>query len=80
MYDTCYVDGVQTQSKKMFITNAIRERMGLRPIQRPVVEANNDTITPLCAQTSNTATYMNRADVRKALHIPSSVHKWTDCK
>ncbi|EYB89486.1 hypothetical protein Y032_0231g3004 [Ancylostoma ceylanicum] len=34
---------------------------------------------PLCDQIGNTADYLNRADVRKALHIPTSLPKWTDC-
>uniref|UniRef100_A0A914D889 Uncharacterized protein n=1 Tax=Acrobeloides nanus TaxID=290746 RepID=A0A914D889_9BILA len=34
---------------------------------------------PLCAQDGNTETYLNRQDVRTALHIPSTVPHWTDC-
>uniref|UniRef100_A0A0K0D190 Carboxypeptidase n=1 Tax=Angiostrongylus cantonensis TaxID=6313 RepID=A0A0K0D190_ANGCA len=35
---------------------------------------------PLCDQTGNTHHYLNRVDVRKALHIPTFLPKWSDCR
>jgi Serine carboxypeptidase len=34
---------------------------------------------PLCDQ-FNTETYMNRPDVRTALHIPDFLGSWAECK
>jgi cathepsin A (carboxypeptidase C) len=34
---------------------------------------------PICAQDNTTEVYMNRADVRTALNIPTFLPRWTDC-
>lgn len=35
---------------------------------------------PQCAQFNDTGVYLNREDVRHALHISSHVQKWAACK
>ncbi|CAD6192105.1 unnamed protein product [Caenorhabditis auriculariae] len=73
LYYTCYYspDGI---SKHAHIEKAMRRIAGL-----PVRTAAPQSTVPLCAQTNNTYAYLNRADVRRALHIPSSLPLWNEC-
>ncbi|VDL62597.1 unnamed protein product [Nippostrongylus brasiliensis] len=70
IYSTCYstVSGNKRDHIERFIRRA--SRVPARVTTRHV---------PLCDQIGNTEDYMNRADVRKALHIPSSLPRWIDC-
>ncbi|CAL2032403.1 unnamed protein product [Caenorhabditis brenneri] len=73
LYDACYYDPT-TNLKKAFIERQMRKAVGL-----PERKHNAATTAPLCAQTNNTNAYLNRADVRKSLHIPSSLPAWQEC-
>lgn len=75
LYSTCYLDGQGSLTVDLFAQNVLRQSLGLAKARPPL---HDDT--PLCAQTNNPENYMNRADVRKALHIPSSLPHWYDCK
>ncbi|CAB3405598.1 unnamed protein product [Caenorhabditis bovis] len=73
LYDVCYYDPSGLE-KKAHIERHMRRIVGLP--QRKISKSTN---LPLCAQTNNTFNYLNRLDVRKALHIPSNVQLWRDC-
>uniref|UniRef100_A0A7E4W707 Carboxypeptidase n=1 Tax=Panagrellus redivivus TaxID=6233 RepID=A0A7E4W707_PANRE len=76
LYSTCYLDNGAT-SKRNFIRNALFRKSNLKGLKTQ--NKNIGAGLPLCAQSNNTEGYLNRADVRKALHIPDSVGHWTDC-
>ncbi|WKX93684.1 hypothetical protein Q1695_011165 [Nippostrongylus brasiliensis] len=73
IYSTCYstVSGNKRDHIERFIRKA--SRVPARTTTRQL------SSVPLCDQIGNTEDYMNRADVRKALHIPSSLPRWIDC-
>ncbi|CAO4365638.1 unnamed protein product [Caenorhabditis nigoni] len=73
LYDACYYDP-SSNLKKAFIERQMRRTVGL-----PERKHNAATNLPLCAQTNNTYNYLNRAAVRKSLHIPSSLPAWEEC-
>uniref|UniRef100_A0A8R1HG06 Carboxypeptidase n=1 Tax=Caenorhabditis japonica TaxID=281687 RepID=A0A8R1HG06_CAEJA len=73
LYDVCYYSP-SASHKKAFIERQMRKAVGL-----PQRNENSATKAPLCAQTNNTFAYLNRADVRKSLHIPSSLPIWQEC-
>lgn len=75
LYDTCYLDGSgnTVPGKLSYIKASHYARMGFQSTGKFAADL------PLCAQTDNTYNYLNRADVRKALHIPSSLPSWCDC-
>jgi|UniRef100_A0AC35GG27 cathepsin A (carboxypeptidase C) len=75
LYSTCYLNG-GSSSKRDFIRRMINHQSGLKLNKKAAGRASG---LPLCAQSNNTETYLNRADVRAALHIPSNVGHWTDC-
>ncbi|CAI4220896.1 unnamed protein product, partial [Auanema sp. JU1783] len=76
LYHACYLSGDQSM-KRNFIDRNLRRRFGL-PVRKQLSSAAASSV-PLCAQTENTATWLNKAEVRKALHIPTSIKKWYDC-
>ncbi|KAK6737423.1 hypothetical protein RB195_019866 [Necator americanus] len=73
IYNTCYT--TSTSGKRAQIERFMRKKSGL-PSEEPPNKTSN---IPLCDQIGNTADYLNRADVRKALHIPTFLPKWTEC-
>ncbi|KAE9549174.1 hypothetical protein FO519_007622 [Halicephalobus sp. NKZ332] len=75
LYSTCYFDG-GSRSKKDFIYRTLREKSKLKSKSSPKPRAGD---LPLCAQVNNTEVYLNKADVRKALHIPDDLPRWRDC-
>ncbi|PAV56763.1 hypothetical protein WR25_05023 [Diploscapter pachys] len=88
LYDFCYLSpNGPGMNKKHFIKRMIRTKVNKRMEWAPKMRVkravtNNDadnTTLPLCAQEDNTYNYLNRDDVRKALHIPTSLPRWTDC-
>uniref|UniRef100_A0A914V0K8 Carboxypeptidase n=1 Tax=Plectus sambesii TaxID=2011161 RepID=A0A914V0K8_9BILA len=74
LYASCYLP---PKSKKSFIKNSFLRMAGIKPEE--LTMSNLATNIPICAQDNATETYVNRADVRTALHIPSSRPHWTDC-
>jgi cathepsin A (carboxypeptidase C) len=83
LYNVCYLDG-GSRSKRNFIRkrlmkNAISKLNSQGARFYSDKSSQNAANLPLCAQDTNTETYLNRQDVRTALHIPSSVPHWTDC-
>uniref|UniRef100_A0A914DIQ3 Carboxypeptidase n=1 Tax=Acrobeloides nanus TaxID=290746 RepID=A0A914DIQ3_9BILA len=74
LYSVCYLDA-GSRSKRNFIRNRLFKNAIAKNLKSPKQAAT----LPLCAQDGNTETYLNRQDVRTALHIPSSVPHWTDC-
>jgi cathepsin A (carboxypeptidase C) len=74
LYSVCYLDG-GSRSKRNFIRNRLFKNAIAKNLKSPKQAA----ALPLCAQDGNTETYLNRQDVRTALHIPSTVPHWTDC-
>ncbi|KAE9549175.1 hypothetical protein FO519_007623 [Halicephalobus sp. NKZ332] len=75
LYHACYLDG-GSRSKRDFIHRTLREKSKVKFQTKPKPRAGD---LPLCAQENNTEVYLNRADVRKALHIPDNLPHWTDC-
>uniref|UniRef100_A0A7E4W4E3 Carboxypeptidase n=1 Tax=Panagrellus redivivus TaxID=6233 RepID=A0A7E4W4E3_PANRE len=73
LYSTCYLDNGAT-SQRNFIRNALFRKSNLKGLDNSIGSG-----LPLCAQSNNTEIYLNRADVRNALHIPDSVGHWTEC-
>jgi cathepsin A (carboxypeptidase C) len=76
LYAVCYLDGGSTKK------TLIRDFLFRRKDKDGKIRRRNRQLgaaLPLCAQESNTATYLNRQDVRTALHIPSTVGTWSDC-
>jgi len=74
LYNFCYLDG-GVRSKRNFIRN----RLFKGAIEKGLIRPQQAAGLPLCAQDDNTYTYLNRADVRTALHIPNTVPTWYDC-
>uniref|UniRef100_A0A914EAF0 Carboxypeptidase n=1 Tax=Acrobeloides nanus TaxID=290746 RepID=A0A914EAF0_9BILA len=74
LYSFCYLDG-GPQSKRNFIFKNLFKAAGISPHE---IEGRGAAL-PLCEQVNNTEVYLNRADVRTALHIPSNLPYWTDC-
>ncbi|CAJ0607072.1 unnamed protein product [Cylicocyclus nassatus] len=72
IYSTCYTSSAS--GRKMHIDRFMRRKAGLPPRN-----SQSDSSVPLCDQIGNTEDYLNRADVRKALHIPTSLPRWTEC-
>ncbi|CAI5443529.1 unnamed protein product [Caenorhabditis angaria] len=77
LYDVCYYSP-SGAGKRAHIERFFRRINGL-PQRKTVKEHTISSQVPLCAQTNNTYIYLNRADVRKSLHIPSSVQVWQEC-
>lgn len=75
LYSTCYLDS-GSGSKRNFIDRTLREKVGPK-LKRP--ETVKASTLPLCAQVNNTIIYLNRADVRTALHIPEDLPPWVSC-
>ena len=68
MYATC------DNSASMRYAMEYRNKMGKTYI--PTGQASS----PPCLDEDPVTTYLNRADVRKALFVPSSLPKWDICK
>jgi hypothetical protein len=45
-----------------------------------LIQKSKQTGLPLCIQSNSTWVYLNRADVRQALHIPAFLPTWYDCR
>jgi len=76
LYAVCYLDGGSTKK------TLIRDFLFRRKDKDGKIRRRNRQLgaaLPLCALEGNTATYLNRQDVRTALHIPSTVGTWSDC-
>ncbi|CAJ0963501.1 unnamed protein product, partial [Mesorhabditis belari] len=73
LYSSCYLDG-STNSKRNHI-----ERHYRKMIDRPLRSIKKRPGVPLCAQDTNTETYLARRDVRQALHIPGLLPDWQEC-
>jgi cathepsin A (carboxypeptidase C) len=74
LYNVCYLDG-GSRSKRNFIRNKLMKK----EIEKNLIKPHTAASLPLCAQDTNTETYLNRPDVRTALHIPANVGHWYDC-
>ncbi|PIO77147.1 serine carboxypeptidase [Teladorsagia circumcincta] len=75
IYNTCY--STVAVGKKAHIERFMRKDVGVPP--RTGAVRQRQSSVPLCDQIGNTEDYLNRADVRKALHIPTSLPRWQDC-
>ncbi|VDM75657.1 unnamed protein product [Strongylus vulgaris] len=72
IYSSCYTSS--SSGRKAHI-----ERFMRRKAEFPPKNSQSSSNVPLCDQIGNTEDYLNRADVRKALHIPTSLPRWTEC-
>uniref|UniRef100_A0A914CAT5 Carboxypeptidase n=1 Tax=Acrobeloides nanus TaxID=290746 RepID=A0A914CAT5_9BILA len=75
IYAVCYWDG--GSNKKTFIRDFLFRR---KDKDGKIRNRKLGASLPPCAQENNTANYLNRQDVRTALHIPSSVGIWSACR
>ncbi|RCN32049.1 serine carboxypeptidase, partial [Ancylostoma caninum] len=73
IYNTCYASS--SGGRRSHIERFMRRKTGL-PLKAP---RSGDDNLPLCDQIGNTADYLNKDYVRKALHIPTFLPKWTEC-
>jgi len=75
LYLACYLDGGSKQY--------MRERMSRVPDKNGKLRYKSKQLgaaLPPCAQQNNTYGYLNRADVRTALHIPDTLmQQWAEC-
>uniref|UniRef100_A0AC35U7T9 Neuroglian n=1 Tax=Rhabditophanes sp. KR3021 TaxID=114890 RepID=A0AC35U7T9_9BILA len=71
-YSTCYND-TSSGLRKKYYEKQYNRLAGLSE------DIQSDVSIPLCDQTNNTEIWMNRDDVRNALHIPSTLQHWTEC-
>jgi len=77
LYYACYYP---FDSKQSFIKRHLDRHIGIKSdSEHSYAAVSKDTDVPLCAQENATEVYMNRADVRQALNIPSFLPHWTDC-
>jgi len=76
LYAVCYLE--DGGNKKTFIRDHMLKRMdkngNLRPRNKQLGSA-----LPTCAQENNTVGYLDRQDVRTALHIPTTLPAWAEC-
>jgi len=79
LYQVCYLDQPGSTKKTLIRDFLLRNRTSRFKMPRNRKNRALGATLPLCAQEGNTANYLNRQDVRTALHIPSSVGKWAEC-
>jgi len=74
LYSACYL---HPDSEKAFIRNRLMRMVGIKMEERSISKQSK---VPICAQYNATQVYINRADVRTALNIPTFLPHWRDCK
>ncbi|VDM74886.1 unnamed protein product [Strongylus vulgaris] len=87
IYSSCYTSS--SSGRKAHIERFMRRKAGFPPKnsqsssnvcpRQSFCGLREKQKVPLCDQIGNTEDYLNRADVRKALHIPTSLPRWTEC-